>query len=125
VAAHRACAGLLVPAERQCSQSEGARIPEQQAPRWGAGRVLLQQRRQCGLASRATPAAGRRRRARSVRQLVAYRRVEPPIVRVGQGLLRLAALVPLGTAIAGDSWKSWRILLIAAMARHSLTRSAR
>jgi hypothetical protein len=30
-------AGLLVPAERQYSQSEGARIPEQQAPRWGAG----------------------------------------------------------------------------------------
>ena len=56
---------------------------------------------QAGTLILATPsaarAAGRRRRAGSVRQLVVFVRVEPPIVPVGQGLLRLGAHVPLGS----------------------------
>jgi hypothetical protein len=67
-----------------------------------SGRGLLQQQRQCGLASVERPApqvaAVEPDQFGSLSLVV---RVEPPIVRVGQGLLRLAALVPSGSIGVG------------------------
>ena len=102
-------AGLLVPAERQYSQSEGARIPERQARslRRRSGRGLLQQRRQMRPASveRLAPqvAAVELDQFGSLSLVV---RVEPPIVRVGQGLLRLAAIVPQAASASGPATQS-------------------
>ena len=100
VAAHRAsrwtfrsCSSSVLAVRRRPHPRAAGPLVEAQA-----GRGLLQQRCQSGLASveRLAPqvAAVELDHFGSLSLIV---RVEPPIVRVGQGLLRLAALVPSGS----------------------------